>query len=225
MKFPRNWLESDSLGELISSELRFQIISGEIEVGSILSENMISSSFETSRSPVREAFKTLELEGLVTPGRMGITVQGLNEEDIKEIYDLRFLLEKFCIQKLTEDFDSEKASEFYKFTDLMKLHAEHNDFMEFSFQDLLFHETIVLRTNHKRVLYSWKNIRNIILCLLLVATEKRFKEEKEGIGNLIYQHRLLIDAMVEKNEDKIDKWMDDHLRDTNATVMSAYLKK
>ena len=109
MKFPRNWLESDSLGELISSELRFQIISGEIEVGSILSENMISSSFETSRSPVREAFKTLELEGLVAPGRMGITVQGLNEEDIVEIYDLRFLLEKFCIRKLTEDFDSEAA--------------------------------------------------------------------------------------------------------------------
>ena len=107
----------------------------------------------------------------------------------------------------------------------MKLHAEHNDFIEFSYQDLLFHETIILRTNHRRVLYSWKNIRNIILCLLLVATEKRFKFEKEEIGNLIYQHRILIDAMVEKNEKKIDKWMDDHLRDTNATVMSAYLKK
>ena len=225
MKFPEKWLESDSLGELISSELRLQIINGEIEVGSVLSENQISSLFETSRSPVREAFKTLELEGLVAPGRMGITVQGLNEEDIVEIYDLRFLLEKFCIRKLTEGFDSDEASEFYKFIDLMKFHAEHNDFIEFSYQDLLFHETIILRTNHRRVLYSWKNIRNIILCLLLVATEKRFKVEKKEIGNLIYQHRLLIDAMVEKNEDKIDKWLDDHLRDTNATVMSAYLKK
>ena len=107
MKFPEKWLESDSLGELITSELRLQIINGEIEVGTVLSENKISSLFETSRSPVREAFKTLELEGLVAPGRMGITVQGLNEEDIVEIYDLRFLLEKFCIRKLTEDFDSE----------------------------------------------------------------------------------------------------------------------
>lgn len=49
MKFPANWLTSDSLGELISSELRFQIINGEIEDGAVLSENMISKSFETSR--------------------------------------------------------------------------------------------------------------------------------------------------------------------------------
>ncbi|MDS9472473.1 GntR family transcriptional regulator [Sporosarcina pasteurii] len=225
MKFPANWLTSDSLGELISSELRFQIINGEIEDGAVLSENMISKSFETSRSPVREAFKTLELEGLVTPGRMGITVQGLNEEDIKEIYDVRFLLEGFSIRKIFEGFDSEEASEFYKIVDLMKLHADHNDFMEFAFQDLLFHETLIMRANHKRVSYFWRNIRNIILCLLVVATEKRFKEVKEELDNLIFRHRILIDALVEKDQNKIEKWLEDHLLDTNATVMSAYLKK
>ncbi|MEH7384607.1 GntR family transcriptional regulator [Bacillus sp. JJ1521] len=225
MKFPKDWLQNDSLSELITSELRLQIINGDFENGSVLSENKISSLFETSRSPVREAFKTLEIEGLVNLGRMGATVQGLDEEGIRELYDVRFLLENFCVKKIYHDFDSDRASEFYRILDLMKFHAKYNDFTEFAYQDLLFHETMILLADHKRVLYFWKNIRNIILCFVLVATEKRFKEEKDKIGNLINEHKLLIDAMVEKNEQKIDDWMKDHLLDTNASVLSAYLKK
>ena len=224
LAFPKNWLQNDSLGELISSELRLQIINGEIEEGSVLSENGISNLFETSRSPVREAFKMLEIEGLVMPGRMGVTVQGLDENDIKELYDVRFLLEKFCIQQVVEEFDQKKAKEFYKIIEFMRFHAEFKDYEEFAYQDLLFHEKLIRGAQHNRVLHFWKNIRNIILCLLLVATKERFKEGQDALEGLINNHRLLIDAMVKKDGSKINLWLDEHLKDTNATVMNAYLK-
>ncbi|SDN71233.1 GntR family transcriptional regulator [Bacillus sp. OK048] len=225
MDFPQKWLQSDSLGELISNELRLQIINGTIPRDTVLTESQISNKFDTSRSPVREAFKILETEGLIHLKRMGAVVLGLEEKDIKELYDVRFLLEKFCMQILLEDFDEEKANEFYRLIDLMELNMKHNDYSEFAYHDLLFHEMFILSVSHKRILHLWKNIRNIVLCLLFVATEKRFLEDKGEIENLLRKHRAIIDALVEKNENQLNSLMEEHFNDTKVTVMNAYLRE
>ncbi|KHF38450.1 GntR family transcriptional regulator [Halalkalibacter okhensis] len=224
MEFPEKWLQDDSLGELISCELRLQIIKGDIERGTVLTENQISTRFETSRSPVREAFKILKTEGLVELGRMGAVVHGLDEMDIKELNDVRFLLEHFCLQKISRTFDEEKAKEFYQILDLMELNAKHNDYLEFSYNDLSFHEKIIKQAGHKRISHSWENIRNIILCLLLVATEKRFSEQKGEIGSLLRNHRDVIEALLAKDEERLESLTKKHLVDTNNTVIDAYIR-
>src|SRR5690625_4800362 len=96
MQFPKKWLQGNTLGELITSELRLKIVSGQIPKDIILSENQIAKEFKTSRSPVREAFKTLSTEGLVGLARMGAVVLGLTQQDIDELYDVRFMLENFA---------------------------------------------------------------------------------------------------------------------------------
>ncbi|MDU5949027.1 MAG: GntR family transcriptional regulator, partial [Paenibacillus macerans] len=103
MQFPASWLKSGSLGESIAAELRLQMVSGAIKPGEILSENRIAADFGTSRSPVREALKTLSGEGLITLQRMGAVVRGLNLQDIEELYDVRYLIESFAWQRLAAD--------------------------------------------------------------------------------------------------------------------------
>lgn len=102
MRYPSAWLEGNSLGELIVSDLRLQIIDGTIARGEILSENKIAAQFKSSRSPVREAFKTLSNEGLISLERMGAVVLGLSSKDKDELYDVRYLIESFVQENLAK---------------------------------------------------------------------------------------------------------------------------
>lgn len=71
LQYPSAWLQNASLGETIACELRLRIINGTIKTGETISENWVASEFGTSRSPVREALKTLSSEGLIRLERMG----------------------------------------------------------------------------------------------------------------------------------------------------------
>lgn len=225
MQFPKKWLQGNTLGELITSELRLKIVSGQIPKDIILSENQIAKEFKTSRSPVREAFKTLSTEGLVSLARMGAVVLGLTQQDIDELYDVRFMLENFASQRILPDFNEEKAVKFNRILDMMELAANHNDHMEFSYHDLLFHETIIIEADHKRIFHFWNNVRHIVLCFLIVATEKRFSENKKQIKAVLEGHRLLVETFLTKDSTRLQNLIEDHFLDTRKTVVNAYFNR
>ncbi|WP_077618284.1 GntR family transcriptional regulator [Bacillus sinesaloumensis] len=225
MNYPEKWLKNDMLGEKITNNLRLNIISGEIPMGTILTEKQISDNFQTSRSPVREALKVLANEGLIDLGRMGAKVLGLTENDVNELYDVRFLLENFACQRVMKDFDEVKVRKFTKIVKMMELSAELDDYLEFSYYDLLFHESIILETNHKRILYTWNNIKHLLLCLLIVATKKRFAEEKDQIYKLIQNHEQLIDVLHSQDNERLYNLINEHLVDTKRTVGEAYFNE
>jgi len=83
-----------SLTELVADELRAEIVSGALDMGSALSEAGIARRLEVSRTPVREAFMRLEIEGLVrTEPQRGTFVFTLTEQQLMDICDVRVALE------------------------------------------------------------------------------------------------------------------------------------
>mgnify|MGYP001940906228 FL=1 len=91
--YPTKWLESLTRGEVIAAELRLGIVSGDIEAETLLSENQVAQQFNVSRSPVRDAFKLLQTDQLIQLERMGARVLSFGENEKKEMYDLRLMLE------------------------------------------------------------------------------------------------------------------------------------
>jgi DNA-binding GntR family transcriptional regulator len=83
----------------IARHLREAIIRGELAPGERLNESRITRDLELSRSPVREAFRILEAEGLVTlaPHR-GAYVRTLSEHDLREIFDVRLMFETHALR-------------------------------------------------------------------------------------------------------------------------------
>ncbi|MFA1820047.1 GntR family transcriptional regulator [Virgibacillus oceani] len=72
------------------------IITGEFEPGKRLTEEALAENLNVSRTPIREALKQLESEGLVTPlQRRGVIVRQFSKEDVQQIYNLRALLESY----------------------------------------------------------------------------------------------------------------------------------
>jgi GntR family transcriptional regulator of gluconate operon len=193
--YPLKWLSKASAGDRPAHELRMRIISGKIESGTILSENKIASDFSVSRSPVRDALKVLAAEQLIRLERMGAVVVGLSERDIQEIYDVRLLIETFVFERLVKVERAELVRELSKILEMMKVAIKYKYADEISFQDVLFHETIIRSIDHGYVSMIWQNLKPVMESFILLSMRVRFEEDIEGFERILANHALYIEAI------------------------------
>ncbi len=90
------------LGERVYAALRQLLRAGRIPPGQPLQEAALAEQLGVSRTPVREALRHLESDGLVVPDGRGYTVPALSERDVEEIYALRFLIEPEALRQVAE---------------------------------------------------------------------------------------------------------------------------
>jgi GntR family transcriptional regulator, gluconate operon transcriptional repressor len=221
MRYPSVWLQGVSLGESIACELRLQIIKGTIKPGEVISENRIASDFGTSRSPVREALKTLSNEGLIRLERMGAVVLGLSIEDLEELYDVRYLIESFAQQRLASGNHESLLANLNQIIDKMELAIKYNDYVEFSHLDFRFHEAMIIEANHARIMHLWKSIRQIVLTVMLITTDEIFSEGEDKLLTVIEKHRAIVNALESKDVTIIQKVVREYFEDSNKTLHSS----
>lgn len=221
MNYPTEWLKNQSIGEKVACEVRLKIIEGDIKAGTVLSENQLAHEFSASRSPVREALRVLAGEGLIRLERMGAVVLGLTKKDIEELYDVRILIETFVLKKISQTDQSGLINKLKKVMDKMSMAMTHRDAVEFSYQDLYFHELMVEEAGHMRLLRLWNDIKPIILTALYVATTRRFTDHFDEVDRLIDRHQLLIGALESKDDAVIERTLADHFEDTRTTVLTS----
>jgi DNA-binding GntR family transcriptional regulator len=98
--------------ELLFNHLRHLIITGHLETGRKLIEEDLAEQFKVSRTPVREAIRKLEIEGLVQyQSRRGVIVTGFSREDIDEIYATREVLEGLAARLAAQHGTDEEIGE------------------------------------------------------------------------------------------------------------------
>jgi len=199
--YPTKWLSKASAGDRVTCELRMQIISGLIESGAILSENKLAADYNVSRSPIREALKTLASENLIRLERMGAIVLGLSNKEIEEIYDVRLLIETFVFERVVKLDTKELVKELSKILEMMKIAIKYHDADEFSYQDVLFHETIIRSINHSYITMIWNNAKPVMESFILLAMRARFEEKYNDFPRIVDNHQLYIDAIDAKNRD------------------------
>lgn len=216
--YPAKWLLKASAGDRVTCELRMQIISGKIESGAIISENKLASDFAVSRSPVREALKILASENIIRPERMGAVVIGLTDKKIEEIYDVRILIETFVYERLVRINVNELIKELSKILEMMRISIKYQDADEFSYQDLIFHETIIRAIDHSYILMIWNNLKPVMESLILLSMRKRFKENYDDFTRIVNNHELYIEAIKTKNRTLMVKALHQNFDDVQGKV-------
>ena len=105
-----------SLRGRVFRKLREDILNGEYQENDELKEAAIAEELGVSRTPVREAFRQLELEGLIqiVPNK-GAYVTGITAKDVKDIYMIRSLLEGLCARLATNKITKEQMEEMQMF--------------------------------------------------------------------------------------------------------------
>ena len=117
-----------SLGHRIFCILRDKILNEEYEKGQKLNEVVLSKELNISRTPIREALKQLELEGLVKsiPNK-GVYVLGFSSRDIDDMLEIRVVLESLSVQLAIERITQEELDRIKEIYDLLEFYAEKND--------------------------------------------------------------------------------------------------
>lgn len=216
--YPESWLSKASAGSKAACELRMRIISGIIESGATLSENKLAADFAVSRSPIREALKILAAENLIRLERMGAVVIGLTEKEIQEIYDVRLMIETFVFERLAKQDTSLVARELSKVLEMMKVAVKYRDADEFSYQDILFHETIIQSIGHSYIQIIWNNLKPVMESFILLSMRARFKERLEDFERILANHELYIKAIESKDRNLMVQSLHENFDDVQGKV-------
>lgn len=223
--FPLKWIGNASTGVRLASELRIRIISGMIPAGTVLSENKLAQEFEVSRSPIREALKTLASENMIRLERMGAVVIGLNEQDIKELYDVRLLIETFVYERILKIDTTALVQELSKIREMMEVAIKYKDADEFSYQDVLFHETVIRSINHSYIYLIWNNAKPVMESLILLSMRMRLEEKIDDFSRILKNHDLYIEAIQKKDRDIMIQAMHQNFDDVQGTVDDLWMSQ
>ena len=193
------------------SKLKSDILHQKYKQGYKLTEQDICSVYNVSRTPVREAFRRLEAEGLIeiSPNR-GAYVLGFSAQDISDICELRKSCEiqavKWAIERITEEeFDAlEETFEF------MEFYTQKNDVDKMMKINANFHQHIYVAA-HNRML------RNILSSYrqYMEHMKKNTAQGENHLSLLLQEHRAIYDAFRNKNvalgAEAMEKHMDNSL--------------
>ena len=156
--------DKQSLTAKVYGHIRDGIIDGTYINGELLREISLAEKLGVSRTPIREALKQLELEGLVTsiPNR-GVVVKGLSEADVLDIFVIRRLLEGQAAYWAAVRITQGQLDRLTEVLELLELYTRKNDVPQIARWDTEFHDVIYTASNSrmlKQILASLhQNIR------------------------------------------------------------------
>ncbi|QUR94082.1 GntR family transcriptional regulator [Macrococcoides canis] len=196
---PKQWLEQLSTGEQIAFDLRYKIIANHLKDGEKLSENTLAQMYEVSRSPIRDALKLLAHDKLIRLERMGAVITALSESDIRELYDMRLMIESFAFERLKSDDIEQVVLELQKKLEMMKVAVKFDDAAEFTLQDILFHQTMIESIKHRQLKKLWMSIKPTMLILNLISMQQRLMHNKMDFERIFNNHEEYIEAVEHRN--------------------------
>ena len=153
-----------SLRGRVFHRLREDILNGKYEEHEELREVAIGEELGVSRTPVREAFRQLELEGLIQiiPNK-GAYVTGITQKDVKDIYMIRSLLEGLCARWATEHITKEQLDELEETFYLARFHAEKGHLEQLAELDNRFHDILYEACSSKILEHQLKDFHQYVL--------------------------------------------------------------
>jgi DNA-binding GntR family transcriptional regulator len=132
-----------SLAEVVTARLRREIVDGEFDLGQALSESKIAARYGVSRTPVREAFACLGLEGLVrTEPQQGTFVFTVDRAQFAQISEARSILETSALRLAIERGHGDLVRQWNRFVGAMTVALRDRDARSYSRFDGEFHQTL-----------------------------------------------------------------------------------
>ena len=190
---------SFSLTDEIHNIVRDRILKGEYKIGQKIKETQIADELKVSRTPIREAFKQLENEGLIdyVPNR-GCFAKGFTSQDIEDLYAVRKALEVLAVEWAVNRIDDEQLKQLKEKSDLMEFYAGRNDQKKVLEINADFHNVIYSATGSRfmaQILRSYKDY--------IEQARKTTMYEEQFLNDIFEEHRQILIAITEKDVDEM----------------------
>lgn len=190
--FVLNMDEYLPLRDVVFQTLRKAILTGELKPGERLMEIHLAEQLGVSRTPIREAIRKLELEGLVTNlPRRGALVAEISERGLKDVLEVRRSLDSFCAELACERITEDEKEALKRACAEFEQAVKNQDVTLIAKADVDFHDIIVASTGNDRLVAILNNLAEQIY-------RYRFEYIKDVSQHdrLIEEHRRLLDAIL-----------------------------
>jgi DNA-binding GntR family transcriptional regulator len=196
-----------SVRDKIYESIRDFISYGNLHPGERLIETDLAQQFNSSRSPIREALRQLESEGLIrSENNKGYTVAKLSAKDVSEIYSIRILLEGYAAELTARSITMEQIRYLETLNNGLKASAENSDLKAWLEANTLFHRFFVAHCGNSN------------LSLILQTLQRRIHryfymivQIPENFATYLDQHNGILEGCKEGNPEKTAAYMRAHL--------------
>ena len=194
------------LGSQIFEFLREQIITGKLREGTRLNELALQKTLRTSRSPIREAFRRLEVEGLVEIiPRKGAFVRSISAEDLREATAVRACLEALALRLAAPRIDPGKLEELSRTLRQMDEAQEKRDIEEFTKLHWRFHKILIDVAGNQILARTYDMVTQPFISSRFTYRYLKRLDQFEGVG-----HRDIYELLSSGQVLKASRMMERH---------------
>jgi DNA-binding GntR family transcriptional regulator len=200
-------LRSPSLHDNVAERLRAMVFDRQLAPGELIDEKALAARWQISRTPLREALKVLAAEGLVelVPGK-GSRVVSLTDEDAESLFPVMALLEGRCAHEATLRASDEQLAELHQLHERLEMHAAVNDIDGYYRANHAFHSKVQALAANRWLDRVTGDLRRFLRLL-----RGRQLHLPGRIDASINEHRVLIDAIGQRDAERAGRAMHDHL--------------
>lgn len=211
----QNMNEYLPLRDVVFNTLRQAILTGELKPGERLMEIHLADRLGVSRTPIREAIRKLELEGLVVMiPRKGAQVAKITEKNLKDVLEVRRALDTLAVRLACKRMDDTYKKQLREACDEFAKVVKCSNTKDITEADVRFHDIINQSTGNDRLIQLVNNL-----------AEQMYRYRLEYIKDAAYHNRLIdeheeiYNAILERDEERAAKAVVVHIDNQEASIL------
>ena len=210
-----------SLRGRVYSKIRADILEGRYKNNDELRELAIGEELGVSRTPVREAFRQLELEGLIriVPNK-GAYVTGITAKDVKDIYMIRSKLEGLAARWAVDNITNEQMEEMEENIYLSEFHGAKGHSDQIAELDNRFHEILYEACNSKLLENQLREYPEYVQRV----RRKTLSENHRSLAST-NEHRKIMEAIKSGDKDLAEETATNHIKNAYSNIVANGLKE
>lgn len=195
------------LRDVVFNTLREAILKGELKPGERLMELQLAAKLGVSRTPIREAIRMLEQEGLaVTIPRRGAEVAKMTEKDMQDVLQVREVLDELAASIACELITEGELKQLEQAMKDFENAADTKDIKRIADTDMIFHDIIYQATRNPKLVNILNNLRE-----QMYRYRVEYLKDEKNYPVLMKEHREILKGFKEKDKNLVTDSMRKHV--------------
>ena len=202
------------LRDVVFNTLREAILKGDLQPGERLMELSLASHLGVSRTPIREAIRMLEQEGLaVTVPRKGAEVARMTLKEMEDVLEVREALDQLAARIACDKISGEQIAQLKETGKRFAESTLNGDLRELAASDEAFHDIIYAATDNQKLINLLENLRQQIY-----RYRVEYLKNASIYPTLIQEHEAIITALEARDKEAVIRAMNIHVENQAGAV-------
>ena len=206
------------LREIVFEKLRDMIVNGDLKPGERLMEIKLAEMLGVSRTPIREAIRKLELEGLVVMlPRKGAYVADISKKEIMDVLEIRAALDKLATGLAAQRMTKSEKEQLKKVLSSFEKNFKSGNIEGMINDDIKLHDLIYLGAKNEKLQHIINNLREQITRFRIIYLKEIYRKNE----NLLKEHKEIVEAIISGDVEKAQRIAEEHIKNQEIELINS----